>query len=167
MKQLNKLALLTSVFVLSLASCTNKARLECMESSDSPDYVSGKCLQVSRKNILEYIFIMNLPLNPEADPKEYQYDFEWNENLREEFITFEGGLKGKRMISFLKLDTHSLKLYIDGEPEDLKLTSGYVKISHFAITPLSERAKNANIYAYVAVGDEHALVDKPAQAQNE
>lgn len=165
MKQLNKLALLGSVIALSLASCSNKSRCECLETSDSPDYVEGMCYQVSRKNIIESVYLINLPLNPEAPTAEYQYDFAWREDMRVEFISFEGGLKGKRIDSFLPLDPHSLKLTIDSTLEDPSATSGYIKISHLAIKPLSERAKNANIYAYVSIGDERGLVEKPAQTQ--
>ena len=165
MKQLNKLALLTSVFVLSLTSCSNKVRYECLETSDSPDYIEGMCYQVSRKNIVESIFLMNLPSNPDAPTAEHQYDFVWREDMRVEYISFEGGLKGKRIISFLQLDPHSLKLTIDSTLENPNATGGYVKISHLAIKPLSDKAKNANIYGFVSIGDERGLVDKPTQTE--
>ena len=165
MNHLNKLALLTSIFALSLTSCSNKTRCECLETCNSPDYVEGMCYQVCRKNIVESVFVLDLPLNPEDPTEQYKYDFEWREEMRVEYISLEGGLKGKRIISFLKLDPHSMKLDIDGALENPNATSGYVKISHLAFKPLSERAKNSNLFAYVAIGDERGLVEKPAQTQ--
>jgi len=161
MKLFSKLVLLLSTLPLPLTSCSNKIRCECLESSDSPDYSEGMCYQVSRRNIIESVFLINLPLNPDDPNKDYQYDFEWRDNMRVEYISLEEGLKGKRIISFLKIDPHSVKLTIDSVPLDQKATFGYVKISHLAFKPLSKRAQNSNLFAYVAIGDERGLVEKP------
>lgn len=165
MKCFNKLALLAGVFLLSLTSCSNKVRCECFETADSPDPVSGKCYQVSNRNILENIFIVNLPLNPDAPKAEHEYDFVWRDDMRVEYISLEEGLKGKRIISFLLLDPHSMRLQIDGTLDNPNATFGYVKILHLGIKPLSQRAKNANLFAYVSIGEENGLVDKPGQTQ--
>ena len=165
MKHFHKLALLTSIFALSLASCSNKTRLECFETSDTADPVSGMCYQIGRKDVIENFYVLANPINPDADPKDYQYDFTWRDDMRVEHISFVEGLEGKRVISFLKLNSHSLKLQIDSTLSNPKATSGYVKISHLAFDALSERAKTANLYAYVAIGDDHGLVEKPSQNQ--
>lgn len=167
MRQLNKLALLTTIFSLSLVSCSNKSRCECFETSDTPDYVEGMCYQVSRKNVIETVYLINLPLNPEDDEKNYRYDFEWKDDMRVEYISLEEGLQGKRIISFLKLTKHSMRVTIDSTLADPNATYGYIKISHLAFTPLSERAQNANLYAYVSIGDERGLVNKPTTQSNE
>ena len=165
MRHLNKLALLTSIFALSLTSCSNKTRLECFETSNEADPVSGMCYQVGRKDVIENFYVLAMPTNPDADPKDYQYDFTWRDDMRVEYISLVEGLEGKRVISFLKLNNHSLKLQIDSTLSNPNATYGYVKISHLAFNPISERAKNANLYAYVAIGDEHGLVKKPSQNQ--
>lgn len=165
MRHLNILALLTSIFALSLTSCSNKTRLECFETSDAADAVSGKCYQVTRKDVIENFYILGMPTNPDANPNDYQYDFTWRDDMRVEHISLVEGLEGKRIISFLKLNSHSLKIQIDSTLSNPKATFGYVKISHLAFDAISERAKNANLYAYVAIGDDHGLVEKPSQNQ--
>ena len=165
MKSLQKLALLVPVFALSLVSCSNKTRCECLETSDSPDYSEGMCYQVSRKNVVEHLYLINLPTNPDDPDKNYKYDFEWADEMRVEYISMVEGLEGKHVISFLKLNSHSLKLTIDATVNDPTATSGYIKISHLAFKPLSDRAKNSNLYAYVSIGDDYGLVNKPVLAE--
>ena len=121
--------------------------------------------EVGRKDVVENFYIIAQPTNPDADPKDYQYDFAWRDDMRVEYISLVEGLEGKRVISFVKINSHSLKLQIDSTLSNPNATFGYVKISHLAFDAISERAKTADLYAYVAVGDNHGLVEKPSQNQ--
>ena len=138
MKSLVKIALLSGVMALSLTACSTERKCYCLETSDSTTFVDGKCFQVDgTRDIVETIFITN----PNGA------DVEFNTIINESHITFTDGLKGKRVQNAMRLNTYSIKVSIFGN-------------SNFKA--LSERAREAYLYAYVAIGDSTGLADKPA-----
>ena len=153
MKSLVKIALLSGVMALSLTACSTERKCYCLETSDSTTFVDGKCFQVDgTRDIVETIFITN----PNG------VDVEFNTIINESHITFTDGLKGKRVQNAMRLNTYSIKVSIFGKIDDPEATFGYIKIRYSNFKALSERVKEAYLYAYVAIGDSTGLADKPA-----
>ena len=163
MKSILKISLLLASIPLALSACEKfEKHTYCLETSNDTTYHPGMCYQASTSDVLESVFIINPPINPEADEKDYQYDLMWNYSIKLSYFTFTGGLVGKKIISVLKLGSDVIKVNIDNTCENQKATSGYIKISHYAYTALSERAKDAYAFAYVALGPASDLVVKPS-----
>ena len=155
MKSLVKIALLSSVLAFSLSACGTERTCYCLETSDTTTYVEGKCFQVDgTRDIVETIFITN----PNGA------DVEFNTIIDESNITFTDGLKGKRVQNAMRINTYSIKLSIFGKIEDPEATFGYIRIRYSNFKALSERAKNAYLYAYVAIGSSTGMADKPIDA---
>ena len=155
MKSLVKIALLTGVMAISLTACGNEKKCYCLETSDTTTFVDGKCFQVDgTKDIVETIFITN----PNGE------DIEFNNIINESHITFTDGLKGKRVQNAMRMSSYSIKVSIFGKIDDPEATFGYIKIRYSNFKALSERAKEAYLYAYVAIGNSTGMVDKPADA---
>ena len=164
MKSLLKTTLLLAVVPFALSACTDKvdSGLVCVETSNTLDYVDGKCFQSTYKNVVETIYLIILPNNPEANPADYTYDFTWNNELKNNYFDFVEGLKGKSLISVLKLGDNILKLNINNACENSDVTFGYIKVFRYAFTPYVKKLENTSLYAYVAIGEESGtMVDKP------
>ena len=156
MKSLIKIALLSSVIALSLTACGNEKRCYCLETSDSSTYTEGKCCQINGAlDIVETIFIFN----PDGA------DLEFNNTINESHITFTDGLVGKRVHNAMKMSSSSIKVSIFGKIDNPDATFGYIKIRYTNYKALTERVREAYLYAYVAIGDSTGLVDKPADVQ--
>ena len=156
MKSLVKIALLSSVIALSLTACGRERRCYCLETSDSTTFVEGKCYQVDgTRDIVETIFISN----PNGQ------DIEFNEYINETHVTFTDGLKGKLVQNAMRMSSSSIKLSIYGKIQDPEATFGYIKIRYTNFKALSERAREAYLYAYVAIGSSSGLADKPADIE--
>ena len=155
MKSLVKIALLSGVMALSLTACGNERKCYCLETSDTPTYVEGKCFQIDgTKDIVETIFITN----PNGE------DIEFNNIIDESHITFTDGLKGKRVQNAMRMNSYSIKVSVFGKIDDPEATFGYIRIRYSNFKALSERTKEAYLYAYVAIGNSTGLADKPADA---
>ena len=164
MKNVKKLSVLLSIIPMLLTSCSNEKRDRFLETCDAPDYVADKCYQASYKDILESIHLIALPLNPDKDDKEeYKYPITWNSVINTEFFTLQGGLEGKKVMSVLKLGENVIKVNITGASTNKDEEYGYIKVHFRAFTSYIEETKEAYLYAYVAMGDNPALIDKPAE----
>ena len=152
MKSLVKIALLSSVIAFSLTACGKERKCYCLETSYTTTYVEGKCFQIDgTKDIVETIFITN----PNGE------DIEFNNTIDESQITFTDGLQGKRVQNAMRMSYCSIKVSIYGKIEDPEATFGYIRIRYTNFKALSERAKEAYLYAYVAIGSATGMVDKP------
>ena len=155
MKCLNKAALLFASLGLLLTSCVQEPSCYCLETSDTVTYVEGKCFQSDgTKDIVETIFLTN----PNGE------DVEFNNIIDESQITFTDGLKGKRVQNAMMMSSSCIKVSIFGKIQDPNATFGYIRIRYTNFKALSERAKEAYLYAYVAIGDSTGMTDKPADA---
>lgn len=163
MKKFIKVSLLLACVPFALAACEDfEKKCFCMETSTTLEYVEGKCYQASYKDILETIYVINLPINPEADPSEYKYDITFVAEVKNTYLTLTGGLEGKKINSVFRLDDNIIKVNIQNVAQDEEATYGYIKISERAFTANTDRVRNANLYAYVALGEQsNILVDKP------
>ena len=162
MKSINKIAVLCSVFALTLVGCTKEIKSYCLETSDTFEYYKGKCFQASRNDVVDTVFVMNLPNNPEAPEDQYTYDLTWSKVVNTEHFSFTNGLEGKRIIEVFRFSDTILKINFDGKSlSDEQF--GYIKISPSAFKSTSKATKGAYLYAYVAVGEASDLVNKPAQ----
>lgn len=164
MKKLLKVSLLFASIPLALSSCTDIGdRIICVETSNTTDYVENMCCQISYKQVVDTVYLITPPLNPEAALSEQTFDFIWKDELKNAYFDFVDGLKGKQLISVLKISNNILKLNIKGSCDDPLATYGYVKIFRHAYISQTNKIKNENIYAYVSVGEQGSiLVDKPA-----
>ena len=161
MKVMKKAFLLFGTALLSLCSCNLEKRCECLESSDSLTYHEGQCYQVNRANVVESLFLINNPINPEEEPERYKYDITWSETVRLENFSCVDGLSGKHIMSIFRINDRIIKVTVDGVVTDKEATSGYIRILPTAFTAHTERATDSVIYAYVAIGDNSALIVKP------
>ncbi len=162
MRLIKRIVLLSSVFILSLAACDFEKKCYCLETSNDSEYHEGKCYQASRSDIIESVYVINLPINPEANEEDYKYDISFNDSLRVYQFSMVGGLSGKKIISVMKLNDQTLSIKFDYSLNNDEATSGYVRIGRQAFKALSDRAKDSYLYAYIAIGDSPALIDKPA-----
>ena len=158
-----KLSLLIAGLPLVLSSCEYfiEKKVYCLDTSNDVGYVDGMCYQASRYDVVEAIFIINNPTNPEADPEDYTYDIVWNKNITVGDISFIGGLAGKKVTSVLKVTDQVIKINIEHHVDDQEATFGYIKVSQYSFKAISKRAREAYLYAYVAIGDKAGLVEKP------
>ena len=67
------------------------------------------------------------------------------------------------LVSAFKIGANVLKLQIEHSLNNPEATSGYIKVSRYAFKALTERVKEAYLYAYVAIGATADLVNKPAE----
>ena len=170
MKNVLKFSLLLAAIPLMLTACEEfkeKQFRERIETSSGIEYVAGQCYQASKNDIVESVFIINAPTNPnKKENEEYIYDIIWNDQINLSYFSFTGGLKGKQVLSILKLGDNVIKVNIDHSIEDQEATFGYIKISHYAFKAINPDAKEAYLYAYVAIGDSSSMVAKPVDPEN-
>ena len=155
MKSLTKSALLSGVMILSLTGCSYEKTCYCLETGDVLTYEEGKCYQVTRSDVVETFFVYN------PDGK----DVAFVEAVDASQISFTDGLAGKRIESVMRMSDSSFKITIYGQINDPEATFGYIKVRYTNFKALSERAKDAYLFAYVAIGDQSGLVDKPVEAK--
>ena len=169
MKNVSRLLVLIASIPFMLSSCEElkEKQAYCLETYDKPEYESGMCYQASADDVLESVHLINLPLNPEADKENYQYDIEWKTNVPLSCFTFTEGLVGKKIKSILTLGTNVIRLNIYGQIEDKQATSGYIKVSKDAFKAKTSRVREAYLYAYVAIGASSDVIKKPDLEQNE
>ena len=169
MKNIKKLSVLLGIIPMLLTSCKEFAEKKsfCLETCDSPDYVNGQCYQASSKDLLESIHLIALPTNPDkADDEEYKYPLTWNSVINTEFFTLTNGLEGKHVMSVLKLGENVIKVNLSGASIHKDATYGYVKVHFRAFKSYTNETKEAYVYAYVAIGENPAMVIKPENYQN-
>ena len=161
MKVLNKVALLTSVFLLTLSSCVGEKKAYVLETSDHIDYVEGTCFQASREDIVDTVFLINLP-SKDKDGNDV-YDIEWNQSLVKSYFTFTTGLIGKKVIDVFTVENNVLKINFDGRLENPDAREGCIKVSPHAFKAKNEKTRDAYLYAYIVIGDKSGFVDKPLE----
>lgn len=161
MKFMKKAFLLFATLGLSICSCSLEKRCECLETSDSLTYNEGMCYQASRSNVVESVFVMNRPLNPEDAPENYKYDISWNDTIRIDNFSMVDGLSGKHIMTILKMNDHILKITFDGAVSDTNATYGYIRILPNAFKAYSDRATDSVLYAYISIGNGKCLAEKP------
>ena len=163
MKNIVKASLLLASIPFALSACTDVGkRVVCVGTSNTIQYVQDKCYQLSYKQCVETIYLFSLPTNPEADPNEYTYDYLWKDEQKNSYFDFQDGLKGKTLISILKISNTILKLNVKGACDDPTATYGYIKVFRYAYDSQSNNVRDIPIYAYVAVGEQAStLVDMP------
>ena len=163
MKNISKALLLFASIPLLLASCGKSERKAYfLETSNTFEYVDGMCYQAYRSDIVETIYVINLPINPEANPSEYQYDVTFIDDVKNIYVTLTDGLEGKKVNSVFKIADNILKININKICQNEEATWGYIKINKRAFTAHTKRADDVNICAYVAIGDHgKELVNKP------
>lgn len=167
MKNVKKLSILLSIIPMLLTACDNEKKAYCLETCDAPDCVQGQCYQASRKDILESVHLIALPLNPDkgAD-EEYKYPLTWSNVINTEFFYLLGGLEGKKVLSVLKLGENVIKVNISGASTNKDAEYGYIKVHFRAFKSYVEETKEAYVYAYVAMGENPSMVVKPENYQN-
>ena len=168
MKNFKKLTVLLGIIPMMLTSCQDfEKKAYCLETCDTPDYVSGQCYQASSKDLLESVHLIALPTNPDkADDEDYKYPLTWNSIINTEYFTLTNGLEGKRVMSVLKLGENVIKVNITGASVHKDATYGYIKVSYRAFKSYVSETREAYVYAYVAVGENPSMVEKPANYQN-
>ena len=169
MKNLRKLSVLLGIIPMLLTSCKEFAEKKsfCLETCATPDYVAGQCYQASAKDILESVHLIALPTNPDkADDEEFKYPLTWNNIINTEYFTLTNGLEGKKVKSVLKLGENVIKVNITGASIHKDATYGYVKVSYRAFKSYVSETREAYVYAYVAIGENPAMVEKPENYQN-
>ena len=161
MKMFKKFLLLLSAACLPLMACDLEKKCECLISSNSFEYNINQCYQVNRANVVESLYIINPPINPEASESEYKYDIRWNDTIRIDNFSFIDGLAGKKINSMVRVSDTVMKVTFDGQCTNQEATSGYLRVSPSAFKGLSERATDAFLYCYVAIGNSSGMVTKP------
>ena len=166
MKKPNKLAFLLGTALLSLTACSEGPSLYCLETSDTYEYQEGMCYQVSRGNNIDFFYLINLPSEDENGNE--VYDFTWNTRLKPSYFKLTGGLAGKTVSTVSRYNSHIMKVKVKGTCDDVDATYGIVKVKKDAYTALSKRIKDMSyITAYVSIGQEQGLTNKPADISNE
>ena len=161
MKMIKKALLMSAVAAMSLCSCSLEKRCECLETSDILTYREGMCYQANRSNVVESVFLINKPLNPEDSPENYKYDITWSEIVAIDNFSFVDGLSGKHIMTILRISSVVIKVTFDGAVTDPEATYGYIRILPNAFIGHSDRAIDSVIYAYIAIGDTSDCVIKP------
>ena len=162
MNLVKKAFLLIGTTLFTLCSCSLEKRCECLETSTDRDSVAGMCYQANRFNVVESVYLINNPINPDDEPENYQYDITWSDTIRLDNFSFVGGLAGKSIMTILRLNESIIKVTFDGSVTDKNATSGYIRILPTAFTAHSERARDSVLYAYIAIGDTGGtMVAKP------
>ena len=163
MKKLNKLTLLIGVGLMSITACSRDNRFYLVETSDSPEYQNGECYQVSKNDIVDAVYLISMPSDEVNKDGEPIYDITWNTNLRLSYVSLKEGLQGKSVYSIKRHTAYVLKVTLKGAVTNPEATFGYIKVSSYAYTAQSSRAKETtSVYAYVAIGDEPGRATKPA-----
>lgn len=161
MKIIKKLSIFLGIVPVLLTSCVgSKKAYGCLETCDTPDYSLGQYYQVSSRDILETIFLIDIPNPKETNSKDSEYDISWSKVINYDLFSCVDGLEGKKINSILRTSDHVLKIGISGSLENKKATFGYIKIHFRAFESLSERTKEAYLYAKVGVGDRPGMKDK-------
>ena len=158
---MKKAFLLSTIIAMSLCSCSLEKRCECLETSNGLTYTEGMCYQASRSNVVESIYLINPPVNPEESPENYKYDITWSEIVVSDNFSFVDGLSGEHVMTILRISDVTIKITFDGVPTDPNATHGYIRILPNAFTGHTDRAIDSVIYAYIAIGDTSGLVAKP------
>ena len=142
MKNVKKLSILLSIIPMLLTACDNEKKAYCLETCDAPDYVQGQCYQASRKDILESVHLIALPLNPDkgAD-EEYKYPLTWSNVINTEFFYLLGGLEGKKVLSVLKLGENVIKVNISVLPQIRMLNTVISKFTSEHSNPMLKKPK--------------------------
>ena len=165
-----KLLLLLAVVPFALTSCEEfkEKQSYCLETSDTFEYKEGLCYQVSRKDILESVFVIAPPTNPDkAENEKYTYPITWKDEIHTEYFSFVRGLEGKKVISILKLGDNVLKVNIEGAINKEKPSYyGFIKIHFRAFKSYTPETKEAYLYAFVTVGPSSDVVRKPANVED-
>ena len=163
MKNFIKTMILLASIPLVLASCEElEKKCYCLETSTTIEYAQNMCYQASYHEILETIYVINLPLNPEAKPSEYKYDITFVSEVKNTYLTLTDGLEGKKIDSVFRLGDNIIKVNIQNTTRDQEATYGYIRINSRAFAANTDRVRDANLYAYVALGEKsNILVDKP------
>ena len=159
MKKLKKSLLLLTLSSLLLSACNWEKRSFCLETSTSPDFVSGKCAVASPTDINQTIYVYCSEMTEDNS----KYLISWNDIIYLKYFSFSGGLDGKKVDSVIYVAKNTLKVEFHGLCRDENATGGYFKVSNLAFTGNSEKTKDAILYAYIAIGEELGDVDKPAE----
>ena len=164
MKNVYKITLFLASIPLVLSACEGiEKKAYFLETSTTFEYIDGKCYQASFDDVLEVIYVINTPINPEADPSEYQFDITFSETINDNYLSLVGGLSGKRIDSVFIIDHNILKVNISNVCQNDKETYGYIKINPRAFVANSKRAEDTFLYAYVAIGESGGvLANKPS-----
>lgn len=166
MKKPNKLALLLGAAMMSLTACSEGSSLLCLETSNTYQYETGTCYQVSRGDSVDSFYLINLAFTDESGDE--TYDITWNTRLKPSYFVLTGGLKGKTVSTVSRYNSHVMKVNVKGICDDVYATYGYVKVRSEAFTAVSKRAKDVRfIIGYVSIGEAQGLVTKPADIPNE
>ena len=162
MKKIMKVSLLLASVSLVLSACeTLEKKAFILETSNIAEYVDGMCYQASYKDVVDTVYVICLPINPEANPSDYQYDVTFVDDISNTYVTLTDGLIEKRVNSVFKLGDNMLKVNINKACNE-EATFGYIRINKRAFKANTERANEANLYAYVAIGKEgKSLAEKP------
>ena len=158
---MNRITLLALTTSLLLTACDLTKKCYCLETFNAVDYVDGYCVQLSRKDIIEKIYVICLPNNPDADPEDYEYEITWNKNINTKNYTFVGGLEGKTVTDVFRVKDNTLRINVTGACLDQEATFGYLKISFEEFKSHGKASEDSTLYAYFAIGDSSDIVAKP------
>ena len=162
MKTKQKLAILLTICSLSLVACQSEKRCFCLETYDYFEYQEGYCMQISRADVIDTVYVMCLPTyNPETGLDDY-YEITWNEQININRFTFVGGLEGKEILGMALLADNTLRINVSRPCKDQNATSGYLRISEEAFVSHSEASHHATLYAYFSIGKDSQNVVKPS-----
>lgn len=161
MKISQKSILLFAISSLLLTACQTEKRCFCLETYNSVNYQEGYCYQLSRKDVLETIFVFCLPTKSADGSNEDFYEVTWKKNYNVESFKFVEGLEGKKIKSVVLLENNTLRINVSNACIDQEATSGYLRIGPDAFDYHSDSSKNSFLYAYFAIGENSAVVVKP------
>ena len=162
MKNFKKVIVLFGILPMILTSCQDfEKKSYCLETSNEPEYVEGTCYQVSRKDILETVHLINLPVSVDEGGKNPKYDIEWKQNVPLSYFTFTDGLEGKKIKSIITLGENIIRLIIFGNIRNDDAAFGYIRVNKEAFIAKNNSTRDAYLYAYLAVGENSAVVAKP------
>ena len=160
---MRKLIALSSIALLALTACDLEKKCYCLDTFNDVDYQTGYCMQMSKKDVFEYLYVFCLPSNPEDSPENYRYEISWNgkENTNTNHFTFVGGLAGKKVNEVYNLNEHTLRINVTGACIDQEAAFGYLKVSREAFKSHGENSKDAVLLAYIAIGEKTGASVKP------
>ena len=158
MKKIKSPVLLLTLTSLLLTACDFEKRSFCLDTSSSINYVAGQCAVVSRKDINQTLYVYCNIKNEKGD----NFMITWSDVLSPAYFAFTGGLEGKKVDTAIFVSNNTLKVDFHGLVKDEKATGGYLQVRSIAFKSHSEETKDANLYAYIAIGDKLGDMDKPA-----
>ena len=158
MKKIRSSILLLTLTSLLLTACDIEKRSFCLDSSSVMDYVEGKCAVVSPKDINQTIYIYCNQKNEKGD----NFVITWSDVLSPKYFEFTGGLEGKKVDTAIFVGNNTLKVDFHGYCKDENATFGYLKANTIAVKTHTDDTKDANLYAYIAIGEKLGDIDKPA-----